>query len=117
MGETLTLHSADAGACAGAKRDESLSAHCPPDKQPYGAERGTIHARPFCLSVRQNQVLQLAAHGLNHHEIGAALELAPQTVRHTLQAARRKLAARNTTHAVAIALQCNWITLEALDGE
>jgi DNA-binding CsgD family transcriptional regulator len=119
MGETLPLLSADAGVTAGAGREESLSAHRPQSCRTAGAERGNIHARSFCfprgggaLSVRQREVLELAAGGLLDREIGAALHLSPQTVRHTLQAAREKLGARNTVHAVALALHQNLIALE-----
>lgn len=64
------------------------------------------------LSPRQQQALTGAARGLLDREIAGELGLAPQTVRHVLQAARRKLKARNTAHAVAIALTHNLISLE-----
>lgn len=64
------------------------------------------------LTDKQIAALTLAARGLNHREMGRALELSPQTVRHTLTAARRKLAARNTAHAVALALTRHIIQLE-----
>lgn len=64
------------------------------------------------LTDRQVEVLNYAARGLRDAEIGAQMELAHQTVRHTLMAARKKLNARNTTHAVALALSQHLITLE-----
>lgn len=57
-------------------------------------------------------MLTLAAQGWNDREIGQRADLAGQTVRHHLQAARQKLRARNTAHAVAIALCQNLISLE-----
>jgi DNA-binding CsgD family transcriptional regulator len=64
------------------------------------------------LSDRQIEMLSWAARGLLDREIAETVGLAHQTVRHHLQATRVKLKARNTTHAVAIALVQNIITLE-----
>jgi DNA-binding CsgD family transcriptional regulator len=58
------------------------------------------------------EVLTCAARGLRDREIGVEIGLARQTVRHHLQAVRVKLKARNTTHAVAIALTQKLIHLE-----
>lgn len=64
------------------------------------------------LSDRQLQVLQLAACGFSFWQIGDAIGIRGQTVRHHLQHAREALRARNTTHAVALALSKNLIKLE-----
>lgn len=64
------------------------------------------------LTARRHEILQLAAQGYSHRESAADIGLAPQTVRHHLQAIRIKLKARNTAHAVAIALTQHLITLE-----
>lgn len=56
------------------------------------------------LTDRQTSVLVCAAQGYNHREIAALLDISPQTARHHLQAVHEKLKARNTAHAVAIAL-------------
>jgi len=84
----------------------------PQSRRTTEAERGIAHDRPFCLSERHAQILQLAARGLLDREIGDEVGLAPQTVRHYLTAIRSRLNARNTAHAVAIALTEQIITLE-----
>ena len=58
----------------------------------------------FVLSPRQREALSLAARGLTDIESARAMQVAPRTVREHLRAARLKLRAVNTTHAVAIAL-------------
>lgn len=64
---------------------------------------------PHDLTDRQTSVLVWAAQGYNHREIAAILDISPQTTRHHLQAVHQKLKARNTAHAVAIALSQNII--------
>ncbi len=64
------------------------------------------------LSPRQREILSLAARGLFSEEIGNEIGITAHTVRLHLQATRRKLGARNTTHAVAIALEKHIIQLE-----
>lgn len=61
------------------------------------------------LSPRQTACLRLAARGYAEREIAAELSLAPGTVRNHLQRARRRLGARNTTEAVALALVAGWL--------
>jgi DNA-binding CsgD family transcriptional regulator len=56
------------------------------------------------ISGRQREVLYLAAQGLTDRAIARRLAIAPRTVRMHLQMVREALGARNTTHAVAIAL-------------
>jgi DNA-binding CsgD family transcriptional regulator len=67
---------------------------------------------PGPLTDRQQQVLQLAAGGLHDWEMGDQLGLKAHTVRLHLMAARKKLGARNTTQAVAIALKCSLISVD-----
>lgn len=59
---------------------------------------------PFCLSPREAQVLQLAACGLTADLTARRLAISERTVRGYLSAARLKLRAENTVHAVAVAL-------------
>lgn len=59
--------------------------------------------RPF-MTQRQQQVIRLAAAGLEHREIGDRLGLAFGTVRIHLTEARKALGARNTAHAVGLAM-------------
>jgi DNA-binding NarL/FixJ family response regulator len=68
----------------------------------------------FVLSDRQCEVLRLAAAGLCDSEIALALVLSVHTVRDHLKAIRARMGARNTTHAVSIALGQGIISLEAL---
>ena len=69
---------------------------------------------PFFISARQCEVLRLAAAGLCDSEIARELVLSVHTVRSHLRTIRERLGARNTTHAVAIALVQGCISLDAL---
>lgn len=87
----------------------------PADLQTNGAECESTPPRFYLsleLTARQREVLCLAAHGFLDREIGDELGLKSQTIRHTLTAARHKLRARNTVHAVAIALSAGIIQLD-----
>lgn len=61
------------------------------------------------LSIRERDVLQLAATGRTNDEIADKLAIAERTVRVYLETARYKLAAANRTHAVARALSLGLI--------
>jgi|WetSurMetagenome_2_1015567.scaffolds.fasta_scaffold577361_1 DNA-binding NarL/FixJ family response regulator len=69
------------------------------------------------LSRRQQQVLTLAAQGFDGVEIGKQLGLSSSTVRQHLCKIHERLQARNTTHAVVIALQHQLICLEDLHAD
>ena len=75
-----------------------------------GADR-TID-RPFFLSRRQRQCLTLAGQGRFDREIGETLGISLATVRNHLVAARRRLKARNTAQAVAVAVQQRLISVD-----
>lgn len=68
-----------------------------------------------CLSLRQRECLRLAAAGLEHQEIADRLHLARPTVRIHLAGARDALGARNTAHAVALAMHHGIVTVEQLE--
>lgn len=68
--------------------------------------------RPFCLSKRQRECLSLAGRGRREREIAGALGISRATVRNHLVVARRRLQARNTAHAVAIALRAQLISVD-----
>ena len=57
------------------------------------------------LSDEERAYLVAASHGLTYSETGEVLGRSDETVQSELKHARRKLAAKNTTHAVAIALR------------
>ena len=57
------------------------------------------------LTDRQLDVLGLLARGLTEHHVGQLLGIGEETVKSHSKAARRNLGARNTAHAVAIALR------------
>jgi DNA-binding CsgD family transcriptional regulator len=56
------------------------------------------------LTERQEDIIQLLASGLSSKEIALRLGISPRTVEHQIEAAKRKLGARNIAHAVAIAM-------------
>lgn len=56
------------------------------------------------LTFHEIEALGLAARGCSMREIAGELHKSPETVKAQLGLARLKLGARNTTHAVALAL-------------
>lgn len=66
------------------------------------------------LSGRQRQVLCLAAQGLRDGEIALRLQLSRSTVRQHLCNIHQHLNARNTTHAVVIALRLKILSLDEM---
>lgn len=68
---------------------------------------------PVELSRRETEALILAARGLTAFEIGRRMAIAERTVKDHLYAAREKLGALNTTHAVAIALVLGHIKIDS----
>jgi DNA-binding CsgD family transcriptional regulator len=69
------------------------------------------------LSPRQRQCLTLAAQGLTWRQVAQKLKIATGTVRNYLLIARARLGARNTTHAVALAIAREEIKLESIIQE
>jgi DNA-binding CsgD family transcriptional regulator len=57
------------------------------------------------LTARETEVLRFSAQGNTYIEIAEALRISSRTVRFFLENGRQKLGCRNTTHAVAFALQ------------
>lgn len=55
------------------------------------------------LSPRELEVVELAAAGLTRREMAKVMFVGESTVKTHLEAAARKLAARNRTHLVALA--------------
>lgn len=66
------------------------------------------------LSPRELEALGYAALGYTSKGIARKLSIAERTAKQHLQAAREALGARNTTHAVAIALKMQIIRLETV---
>jgi DNA-binding CsgD family transcriptional regulator len=61
------------------------------------------------VTARQKDVLGLLARGLSSERVGELLGISPFTVKEHSKAARRALGARNTAHAVSIALHARLI--------
>lgn len=70
----------------------------------YFAERARQPERRT-PTARQLECLRYLSHGLDGPQTADAMGLSYETVRAHLSAARLNLAAKNTTHAVAIALR------------
>lgn len=64
------------------------------------------------LTVREIQVLQMAAHGSTNKEIASQLSIAADTVRMHMKSILAKLGAKYRTHAVAIAVTLGIVRLE-----
>lgn len=77
-----------------------------PYRPTTGRRAMTVLARPWQrLTTRQMQCLTLAAQGHTNRMIGAMLFVTDWTVKNDLIACRDVLKARNTAHAVAIAMR------------
>lgn len=61
------------------------------------------------LTYREWQVLDLAKGGLSHKEIAGRLDISPVTAKMHMRFAIARLSARNTTHAVVIAIRLKYI--------
>lgn len=73
-------------------------------------------ARPFgVLSRNEARVLAFSAGGYNRDETARLLLVGPETVKSQRTSIQRKLGARNTAHAVAIAFARGYLTAELLD--
>lgn len=71
-----------------------------------GNEEGlrTMAAEEAALSEAETETLALCACGLNEVEVAKARHVAPETVKSQTKRIRQKLGARNTTHAVTLAI-------------
>ncbi|MCG6884493.1 MAG: LuxR family transcriptional regulator [Silicimonas sp.] len=67
-------------------------------------ERGTDQAEIVSLSPRETDALTLLALGMNRAQAADSLSISEHTLRVYIESARFKLAAMNTTHAVARAM-------------
>jgi DNA-binding CsgD family transcriptional regulator len=75
----------------------------------YYGDEAHPEPEPLATSKRELEVLRYTSHGLRWRECAAAMDLSPHTVNTHLEHARRKLGAKNTAHAVAIALRLGLI--------
>ncbi len=66
----------------------------------------------YRLTPKQKRILEAAALGLQLKEIGELHGIKLFTVREHLVRIRKRLGARNTTHAVAIAMKMSLISIE-----
>ncbi|MBA3488921.1 MAG: helix-turn-helix transcriptional regulator, partial [Longispora sp.] len=62
------------------------------------------------LSYRESEVLHLMTQGLDNRHIAAALFISGETVKSHVKAVLRKLAARDRTHGVVIALRGHMVS-------
>lgn len=90
----------------GASPPDTLDGHAEPDiaRVAVKIETPTPKGVGVLLSRRQRATLIMAANGLTDIRIAARMGITRHTVRLTLMAARKKLRALNTAHAVALAL-------------
>jgi DNA-binding CsgD family transcriptional regulator len=70
---------------------------------------------PWKLNPREVAVLEYAAQGLSARETALALGVTPETVKSQAKTARMRLGARNTTHAVALAIVLGLLFQNGLD--
>lgn len=64
------------------------------------------------LNDREAKILRLVAEGKKTREIARSVRLAERTVKHYLELIRQKLGAKNSSHAVALAIQGGLIRVD-----
>ena len=64
------------------------------------------------LNDREAEILRLVAEGKKTREIARSVRLAERTVKHYLELIRQKLGAKNSSHAVALAIQRGLIRVD-----
>ena len=69
------------------------------------ADLEQMKARFELLSMRQRQVMELAAAGLSNKEIGAKLNISPKTVENHRAWVMERIGARNVAELVRFAIQ------------
>jgi DNA-binding CsgD family transcriptional regulator len=79
-----------------------------PDFDGYFAEKAARPERRD-LTATEVEILRWASHGLTDQMTAEAMGRSLDTVKNSGRAARAKLAAKNTAHAVAIALRLGLI--------
>ncbi len=62
------------------------------------------------LTTREAQVLSLTAQGNTRRDVAVALQIGEETVKAHLDKARRKLGAKTTPHAIALAIAAGLMT-------
>ena len=73
-------------------------------------ELDPVNGMPL-LTAREQQVLELVAHGLSAKEVAQEIEIAPRTVERHIENVRLKTRARNRTHMVTLALEAGILIL------
>lgn len=71
---------------------------------------------PLRLSPREIEVLRWLAQGEGPKQIAHRLRITVRTCEHYVASARRKLGARNSTHAVAIAMAAGMLASQLVEG-
>jgi DNA-binding NarL/FixJ family response regulator len=66
----------------------------------------------LALNDREAEILRLVAEGKKTQEIARSVRLAERTVKHYLESIRQKLGAKNSSHAVALAIQRGLIRVD-----
>lgn len=75
----------------------------------YFSELAIREPQRLSASAREIEVLRYHSHGLTQEQCADALGIGAESVKTHMAEARRKLAAKNTAHAVAIALRLGLI--------
>ncbi len=85
-----------------------------PDDELDAEVDGTTPVRAAAITRREREVLTLIASGASTQQIAAELSISVPTVRTHTRNLLQKLGARNRAHAIALAMQNNWIDVPPL---
>lgn len=67
---------------------------------------------PLRLTLRETEILQLAALGLTTKEMAQRAEIAPSTVERHIENTRLKMRAKNRVHMISKAIAAGLLTIE-----
>lgn len=77
----------------------------------------SLESGRFCLPIRQVEALRNAAAGMTSRDAARAMGISPCTVRSHLAKARDALGAKNTTHAVALAIARGILAIQDIQSQ
>jgi two-component system response regulator NreC len=83
----------------------------PATRSATGGDNGDVVGLDV-LSLRERQVLELVAHGLNNQQIGGQLELSPKTIARHRERIMHKLNMHSRTELVKFAIRTGLVRLE-----
>jgi DNA-binding CsgD family transcriptional regulator len=84
----------------------------------FNPEMGGVgKAKSEQITYREMHILAMAAEGYSNKEIAENLGIKYQTVKNNLYRLTKKLGAKNTTHALLLAMDAGWISIDIVSDD